>query len=212
MLESDTASLLLICHEFIDRSCVCGLWIEWKVICTDVPRGLFMGSGYVRRSGCAGGKPDWNISGAAFRGHADDTDAVAGCAPRSTVSVDCGLGLRGCCGGRESVFWAAGLGMAVLAMIIAFLVINLIHAYHPPVVALASIPVLLRPGHWFPLLVVLPFTAAAVGSAAAMSKWLRGWPEYRKSLRDLRASSRRLGRNAFIEGNPSCAHQKEIIV
>ena len=74
--------------------------------------------------------------------------------------------------------------MAVLAMIIAFLVINLIHAYHPPAVALASIPVLLHPGHWFPLLVVLPFTAVAVGSAAAMSKWLRGWPVYPKSLRN----------------------------
>jgi len=38
-------------------------------------------------------------------------------------------------------------------------------------------------GHWFPLVVVLPFTAAVV-SAAAMSKWLRGWPEYPKALRD----------------------------
>ena len=49
---------------------------------------------------------------------------------------------------------------------------------------LASIPVLLHTGHWFPLLVVLPFTAAAVGSAAAMSKWLPGRPVYPKSLRD----------------------------
>jgi len=54
-----------------------------------------------------------------------------------------------------SVF-GSGLGMAVLAMIAAFIVISLIHAYHPPAVALASIPVL-HPGHWFPLLVVLPF-------------------------------------------------------
>ena len=28
------------------------------------------------------------------------------------------------------------------------------------------------------------FTAAAAGFAAAMSRWLRGWPEYPKSLRD----------------------------
>src|SRR5882762_7340752 len=81
-------------------------------------------------------------------------------------------------------FFGSGLGMAVLAMIAAFVVISLIHAYHPPGVALASIPVLLHPGHWFPLLVVLPFTVAAVGSTAAMSKWLRGWPVYPKSLRD----------------------------
>jgi len=81
-------------------------------------------------------------------------------------------------------FLGSGPGIAVLAMIAAFVVISLIHAYHPPAVALASIPVLLHPGRWFPLVVVLPFTAAAVGSAAAMSKWVRGWPEYPKSLRD----------------------------
>ena len=81
-------------------------------------------------------------------------------------------------------FFGSGLGMAVLAMIAAFVVISLIHAYHPPGVALASIPVLLHPGHWFPLLVVLPFTVAAVGSAAAMSKWLRDWPVYPKSFHD----------------------------
>ncbi len=84
---------------------------------------------------------------------------------------------------RES-FLLAAVGMAVLAMIAAFVVISLIHAYHPPGVALASIPVLPHPGHWFPLVVVLPFTAAAVGSAAAISKWLRGSPVYPKSLRD----------------------------
>ena len=78
----------------------------------------------------------------------------------------------------------SSLVMAVLAMIAAFVVISSIHAYHPPGVALASIPVLLHTGHWFPLAVVLPFTAAAVVSAAAMSKWLRGWPEYPKSLRN----------------------------
>lgn len=81
-------------------------------------------------------------------------------------------------------FFGTGIGIAVLAMIAAFLVISLIHAYHPPAVALASIPVLLHTGHWFPLVVVLPFTAAAVGSAAAMSRWVRGWPEYPKSLHD----------------------------
>jgi CBS-domain-containing membrane protein len=81
-------------------------------------------------------------------------------------------------------FLGNGLGMAVLAMIVAFVVISLIHAYHPPAVALASIPVLLHTGHWFPLVVVLPFAAAAVGSTMAMSKWLRGWPVYPKSLRN----------------------------
>ena len=79
-------------------------------------------------------------------------------------------------------FLGSGIGLSVLAMIAAFLFISLIHAYHPPGVALASIPVLLHPGPWFPVSVVLPFTLLAVVSAAAMSKWLRGWPEYPKSL------------------------------
>src|SRR5216683_4686689 len=39
MLESDTASLLLIADEFIDLSSVGGCWIEWKEICS----GLFTG-------------------------------------------------------------------------------------------------------------------------------------------------------------------------
>src|ERR1700756_1710522 len=95
------------------------------------------------------------------------------------VGSVCGaaMGTGGSCFG-------SGLAMAVLAMIAVFVVISLIHTYHPPGVALAAIPVLLHPGHWFPLLVVLPFTAAAVGSAAAMSKWLPGWPVYPKSLRN----------------------------
>jgi CBS domain-containing membrane protein len=86
--------------------------------------------------------------------------------------------------GTAISFFGRGIGMAVLAMIAAFVVISLIRAYHPPGVALASIPVLLHPGHWFPLLVVLPFTGVAVASVAALSKWSRGWPEYPKPLRD----------------------------
>lgn len=86
--------------------------------------------------------------------------------------------------GTGMSFFGGGVGLSVLAMIVAFLVISVIHAYHPPGVALASIPVLLHPGRWFPVAVVLPFTVLAVISAAAMSKWLRGWPEYPKSLRD----------------------------
>lgn len=84
----------------------------------------------------------------------------------------------------------SSLIMAVLAMICASFIISSIHAYHPPGVALASIPVLLHTGHWFPLAVVLPFTATAVISAAGMSKWLRDWPEYPKSLRNCAPSSK----------------------
>jgi CBS-domain-containing membrane protein len=107
--------------------------------------------------------------------------------PDAPVAQPYALIVGSVCGaavGTEISFFGSGLGTAVLAMIAAFVVISLIHAYHPPGVALASIPVLLHPGHRFPLLVVLPFTVAAVGSAVAMSKWLRGWPVYPKSLRD----------------------------
>jgi len=106
-----------------------------------------MGSGHVRCAAGPGGEPDWSISGATFRGHPDDSHVVAGCTGRSTICIDCWLGLRGCRGTGIS-FFGSDLGMAVLAMIAAFIVISLIHAYHPPAVALASIPVLLHPGHW----------------------------------------------------------------
>lgn len=81
-------------------------------------------------------------------------------------------------------FFGQGLGMAVLAMIAAFVLISSIHAYHPPGVALAVYPILLHPGHWFPVAVVLPFTVGAVVSAAALSRWNQGWPAYPKPLRD----------------------------
>lgn len=95
------------------------------------------------------------------------------------VGLVCGAAI-----GTVFSFFGGSIGISVLAMIVAFIVISLIHAYHPPGVALASIPVLLHPGYWFPVLVVLPFTILAVVSVAALSKWTRGWPEYPKPLRD----------------------------
>ena len=66
-----------------------------------------------------------------------------------------------------------GSFMAILAAVLAFGIINLIHAYHPPGVALAMYPLLLHPGHWFPLSVVLPFTVIAAGSAALLRETRR---------------------------------------
>jgi CBS-domain-containing membrane protein len=77
-----------------------------------------------------------------------------------------------------------GSVMAILAAVAAFGIINLIHAYHPPGVALAMYPLLLHPGHWFPLTVVLPFTVVAAGSAALLSRLVSEWPAYPKPLRD----------------------------
>jgi len=78
--------------------------------------------------------------------------------------------------------FATGLGMAVLAAIIACLVIRLMHIFHPPAVALAMYPLLFHPGNWFPLVVVLPFTVIAVSSAAILSKLVDEWPAYPKPL------------------------------
>jgi len=74
--------------------------------------------------------------------------------------------------------FARGFGMAVLTAVVAFGVISLIRAYHPPGVALAIYPLLFHTGHWFPLLVVLPFAVIAVGSAALLSKLVNQWPAY----------------------------------
>lgn len=78
--------------------------------------------------------------------------------------------------------FARGLGMAVLAAIVAFGVLSLIRAYHPPGVALAMYPLLMHPGNWFPLRVVLPFAVIAVGSAALLSRLINKWPAYPKPL------------------------------
>jgi len=77
-----------------------------------------------------------------------------------------------------------GSVMAILAAVATFGIINLIRAFHPPGVALAMYPLLLHPGHWFPLTVVLPFTVIAAGSAALLSRLVSEWPAYPKPLRD----------------------------
>jgi CBS-domain-containing membrane protein len=66
--------------------------------------------------------------------------------------------------------FSRGSLMAILAAVAVFGIINLIHAYHPPGVALAMHPLLLHPGKWFPLTVVLPFTVVAAGSASLLSR------------------------------------------
>lgn len=50
--------------------------------------------------------------------------------------------------------------------------------YHPPAIALSMYPLLLKPGPWFPLIVVLPFIIVAVGSNWLLSHWIPHWPQY----------------------------------
>lgn len=78
--------------------------------------------------------------------------------------------------------FARGSLVAIVAAVLAFGVVHLIRAYHPPGVALAMYPLLLHTGHWFPLAVVLPFTVIAVASAALLSSLIKGWPAYPKPL------------------------------
>ena len=85
--------------------------------------------------------------------------------------------------------FARGSAMAIVAAVLAFGILNLLRAYHPPGVALAMYPLLLRPGHWFPLAVVLPFTVIAAGSAALLSRLLGSWPVYPRPLTEGRQIS-----------------------
>lgn len=71
---------------------------------------------------------------------------------------------------------------------LAFIVIHLLRAYHPPAVALSLYPSLLHPSVWFPLRVVLPFMIVAVVSAAALCRVLPGWPRYPVPLHAKRIS------------------------
>lgn len=57
--------------------------------------------------------------------------------------------------------------------------------YHPPAIALAMYPLLLKPGPWFPIAVVLPSTLVAVLSHLFLSRRVPDWPLYpRKTPED----------------------------
>jgi CBS domain-containing membrane protein len=71
-----------------------------------------------------------------------------------------------------------GPDVALGAALVALAALPLLRAYHPPGVALAMYPALLHPGFWFPVQVVLPFSLAAVISAAIMSRTVAHWPRY----------------------------------
>lgn len=82
-----------------------------------------------------------------------------------------------------SMLLGFGPGPAMAAALVTLIILPLLRAYHPPGVALAMYPSLLHPGLWFALQVVLPFTLVAVISTALMSRLLRGWPPYPRTLK-----------------------------
>jgi hypothetical protein len=66
-----------------------------------------------------------------------------------------------------SACYLARPGGALLAALTAVIMLPLLRVFHPPGVALAMCPALLHSGTWFAILVVLPFTLAAVISCGA---------------------------------------------
>jgi CBS domain-containing membrane protein len=77
-----------------------------------------------------------------------------------------------------SVLVGFGPGVALLAALTAMIMLPLLRVFHPPAVALAMCPALLHCGAWFAILVVLPFTLAAVISCAVLGRLVSSWPRY----------------------------------
>jgi CBS-domain-containing membrane protein len=94
------------------------------------------------------------------------------------VGSTCGAAI----GTAVSAILGGGPAVATAAALAALVILPLLRAYHPPGVALAMYPALLHPGPWFAADVVLPFAAAAVGSAALLSRALSRWPRYPSPL------------------------------
>jgi HPP family len=85
---------------------------------------------------------------------------------------------RGLIGTVLSVLVGFGPGVALLAALTAMIMLPLLRVFHPPGVALAMCPALSHCGAWFAILVVLPFTLAAVISCAVLSRLVSSWPRY----------------------------------
>jgi CBS-domain-containing membrane protein len=94
------------------------------------------------------------------------------------IAVVCGSLLGATIGAVLSVLVGFGPGVALLAALTAMIMLPLLRVFHPPGVALAMCPALLHCGAWFAILVVLPFTLAAVISCAVLSRLVSSWPRY----------------------------------
>lgn len=87
----------------------------------------------------------------------------------STVSALVGTGVA---------FFSHGAVAASLVAAALLVMLPRLGIYHPPGIALGMYPLLLKPGPWFPLIVVLPFTLVAVGSHLVLSRRVPHWPPY----------------------------------
>ncbi len=92
----------------------------------------------------------------------------------------CGAGI-----GTAVAEFGHGAVYAAAAASICVIVLPLLRILHPPAIAMSMLPLLLHPGFWFPLAVVLPVTCALVLSAALLSRIPGAWSHpYPLSRRD----------------------------
>ena len=98
-------------------------------------------------------------------------------------AVVCGSVAGAAIGTGLTMVLGFGPGVAMLAALSATIVLPLLRIFHPPGIALAMYPALLHPGPLFAVQMVLPFTLAAVISAAAMSRMLPSFPRYPRPMR-----------------------------
>ncbi len=101
---------------------------------------------------------------------------LPGVAIAQPLAVVCGSVAGAALGTGLTALLGFGPGVAMVAALSAAIVLPLLRIFHPPGIALAMYPALLHPGAWFTVEVVLPFTLAAVSSAALMSRLLPGFP------------------------------------
>ena len=94
------------------------------------------------------------------------------------IAVVCGSFLGAAIGTVLSALLGFGPGVALLAALTAMIMLPLLRIFHPPGVALAMCTALLHSGAWCAILVVLPFTLAAVISCAVLSRLVSSWPRY----------------------------------
>ncbi|PSR23495.1 MAG: HPP family protein [Sulfobacillus acidophilus] len=80
--------------------------------------------------------------------------------------------------GTLVAFIAHGPLVAALLALVLLWLLPRWGIYHPPALALAMYPLLLHPGVWFPVIVVLPFTVTAVVSYAGLTRVLSQGPRY----------------------------------
>jgi CBS-domain-containing membrane protein len=80
--------------------------------------------------------------------------------------------------GTLAATWVHGPFWAAVLAVFLFVALPRLGLLHPPAIALGMFPLLLHANPWFPLAVVFPFAAIAVGSHGMLSRIVPRWPDY----------------------------------